>query len=179
MGSVKQLFFLTLVFLSLRSPVFAANVSFLVIETGTREGNPVNEASYIWETTLMDEFFEAGHIVSNAPIMSLSRFPDNEIPDEARLSLEEALQGGAGFFILALLDYQGTPAGNSTLIKPRAVSLRLFRTRPFAFLFGQDYSPHIPAPGTPVGNNEMAAIKRTIRGLMPHIQEAVPGPAGS
>jgi hypothetical protein len=178
MGSVKQLFFLTLVFLSLRSQAFAANVSFLVVETGIREGSPVNEASNIWESALMDEFFEGGHIVSNAPIMRLPRFPDNEIPDEARGSLEDALQGGAGFFILALLDYQGPPRDNSSLEKPRTVSLRLFRTRPFAFLFGQDYSPHISAPGTPAGTDEAAAMKRTIRMIMPYIREAVQKPAG-
>jgi hypothetical protein len=165
MGSAKQGYILILFFLSLLSPVFAVNISFLVIETGVREESPVNDASILWETTLMDMFFDEGYIVSNAPIMGLPRLPDKEFPDEARGSLEEAIQGGADFFVLALLDYQGALAANSLPIKPQGVLLRLFSVRPYKFLFEQPFSPRPPAPG----KDELSDIKSTIRMIIPHI----------
>lgn len=165
MDSIKQGYILAVFFLSLVSPAFAANISFLVIETGVREGSPVNEASNLWETTLMDMFFDAGYIVSNAPMMGLSRFPDKALPDEAQGSLEEALQGGADFFVLALLDYQGALALNVPQIKPQAVLLRLFSTRPYKFLFEQNYSSRTPSPE----RDELSAMKNAVRMLLPHI----------
>jgi hypothetical protein len=165
MGSVKRGYILVLAWLMLISPVFAANISFLVIETGIREGSPVNEASSLWETGLLDVFFDAGHIVSNAPIMSLNKSQNKEIPDEARGNLEEAIQGGADFFILALLDYQGAVAVNVPKIKPRTVSLRLFRTKPYKFLYEQFYSAQAQTPG----NDELTNAKGAARLIIPHL----------
>ena len=165
MGSVKRGYILVLLWLLLVSPVFAATISILVIETGVREGGAVHESSNLWETGLLDVFFDAGHIVSNAPIMRLNKSPDKEIPDEARGNLEEAVQGGADFFILVLLDYQGAAAAVPPKIKPQGVSLRLFRTRPYKFLYEQVYSDEAQTPG----NDELTKAKGAARLIIPHL----------
>ncbi|MDR0689894.1 MAG: hypothetical protein LBG08_06480 [Spirochaetaceae bacterium] len=169
MGPVKGGYILVLLWLGLVVPVFAANISVLVIETGVREGGAVHESSNLWETGLLDAFFDAGHIVSNAPIMSITmsvtKSQSKEIPDEARANLEEAVQGGADFFILVLLDYQGVTAANALQIKPQAVSLRLFRTRPYKFLYEQVYSDGAHTPG----NDELTKAKGAARSILPHL----------
>jgi hypothetical protein len=165
MGFVKRSYVLALVLFLPASQVFAATISFLVIETGIREGSPVNESSTLWETTLLDVFFDAGYIVSNAPIMSLPNPADKEIPDEVRGNLEDAVQGGADFFILALLDYQGAAAGNFSNIKPQGVSLRLFSTNPYKFIYEQSYA--VPAQSS--GNDELTNAKRIARMILPHL----------
>ncbi|MDR2630568.1 MAG: hypothetical protein LBC60_06575 [Spirochaetaceae bacterium] len=156
-----------LILFLLGSQIFAANISFLVIETGIREGSPVNESSTLWETVLLDVFFDAGFIVSNAPIMSLSNPPgkDKDIPGEARGYLEDAVQGGADFFILALLDYEGAAAVNSPKIRPQGVSLRLFSTNPYKFLFEQSYSASAQSPG----NDELTDAKRIAQMMISHL----------
>ncbi|MDR2363854.1 MAG: hypothetical protein LBD65_05515 [Spirochaetaceae bacterium] len=165
MGSLKRGYRLVPLWLLLVSPVFAANISFLVIETGIREEGAVHESSNLWETGLLDVFFDAGHIVSNAPIMRLNKSQNKEIPDEARGNLEEAIQGGADFFILALLDYQGAAAANAPKIKPQAVSVRLFRTRPYKLLYEQFYSDGAQTPG----NDELTKAKGAARSIIPHL----------
>ena len=52
----------------------------------------------LWESGLMDVFFEAGHIVSNAPALRLDRKPAEAFPEAARPELNEAIAGGGGVF---------------------------------------------------------------------------------
>ncbi|MFP3088801.1 hypothetical protein LQZ21_00560 [Treponema sp. TIM-1] len=165
MGFIKRGYVLVMILFLLVPQIFAANISFLVIETGIREGNPVNESSNLWETILLDVFFDAGHIVSNAPIMRLPNPQGKEIPDEARENLEDAVRGGADFFVVALLDYQGAAAVNSPKIKPQGVSLRLFSMNPYKFLYEQSYS----APTQSPENDELADAKRIVRMIIPHL----------
>jgi hypothetical protein len=168
MGSGKQGYILALLWLIVVSPVFTATISVLVIETGIREGIPVTESSNLWETGLLDVFFDAGHIVSNAPRIRVNKNPNKEIPDEARGFPEEAVRGGADFFILALLDYEGMATVNAPKIKPLTVSLRLFRTNPYKLVYEQVYSGRTQSPG----NDELTTIKGIARMLLPHLTPA-------
>jgi hypothetical protein len=118
-----------------------ATVSFMVIETGLVEETPVIESSRLWEDALLDVFFDTGHIVSNTPIVRISEKPQKNLPDEARISLDEAAEGGAEFFVVAVLDYQNSPGAELLLLKPRSVSLRLFKTEPYRFLYSEEYAP--------------------------------------
>ena len=113
----------------------AADVSFLVIETGLPEETEKNQQSGLWESALLDVFFEAGHIVSNAPIMRLNAKLDGELPEAAEAELEMALEGGAEFFIVAMLNYM-TNSGSSGEW-PREISLLLFRTEPYKKIYEQ------------------------------------------
>jgi hypothetical protein len=146
-------------------PVPASTVSFLVIETGLGEESPANESSILWETALMDVFFDMGHIVSNAPVLRLPEKPAREFPEEARVDFNEALTGGAEFFIIALLDYQGTPDGE--VPKPRSISLRLFRIKPYQFLFKQDYAGGVRLSA----EEEFAGAKNAARAITSHLKD--------
>lgn len=146
-------------------PVPASTVSFLVIETGIQEEGPANESSNLWESALMDVFFDTGHIVSNAPILRLPERPSQEFPEEARVNFDEALTGGAEFFVIALLDYQGTTRGE--VPKPRSISLRLFRIKPYQFLFKQDY----PGGARLSAEEEFAGAKNAARTITSHLKD--------
>jgi hypothetical protein len=103
----------------------AATVSFLVVETGLPADSARPESSSVWESGMMDSFFDAGHIVSNAPILRIEN-PESEpgakIPQEARRELDEARLGGADFFVMVLLDYHNDPQG-----KPAKILIRIFK----------------------------------------------------
>jgi hypothetical protein len=143
-------------------PASAATISFLIVETGITEDKAV-ESSGLWESGLMDVFFDAGHIVSNAPILRLSQGPEKVFPDEARGSFDEALEGGADFFVLALLEFQD-PADNP---KPRRISLRLFRTNPYQFM----YEERLNGGSQAVPGEEFAAAKNAARAIVPHLRD--------
>jgi hypothetical protein len=118
----------------------AATVSFMVIETGIREEIPTVNSSRLWEYALLDVFFDTGHIVSNTPILRVADRPQKNLPDAARGSLKEALEGGAEFFVVAVLDYQDTSQTGSGQLRPRNISLRLFQTTPYRFLYSREYT---------------------------------------
>ena len=143
----------------------AATVSFLVIETGLPEEVGTSQHSGMWESGLLDVFFEAGHIVSNAPVRRLARLPAETFPEEARADLAEAVEGGAEYFILALLDY---PAPTSEAIQqPRQVSLRVFKTNPQKLLYEQRYADKPSA----TLDDEYTNLKKAVRGLTAHLQD--------
>ncbi|MDR0383290.1 MAG: hypothetical protein LBH50_04825, partial [Spirochaetaceae bacterium] len=70
-------------------PSAAATVYIMALETGRTEAADGNAAE-IWETGMMDAFFEAGHIVSNAPSLRISRADDVEFEEAAKKELEDA-----------------------------------------------------------------------------------------
>jgi hypothetical protein len=113
-------------------PVLAENVSVMVIESGAGAVAGAGNADF-WENGMMEVLFDAGHIVSNARSMRIARFPDDEFPNEALRDFQEAAEGGAEYFVLALLEY-----GNSetdAYVQPESISLRIYKINPYAFLF--------------------------------------------
>ena len=157
--------FLTLVVFVLGMSAHGATVSFMVIETGLKEES-TTESSRLWEDALLGVFFDTGHIVSNAPILRIAEKPQQNLPDEARVSLYEALEGGAEFFIVAVLDYQNLARPSRDLPKPRSISLRLFKTEPYRFLFSQEYTPDEVRD-----KNEMANAMNAARILAAHLKD--------
>jgi hypothetical protein len=143
-----------------------ATVSFLVIETGLREETPIFESSKIWENALMDVFFDTGHIVSNAHILRLNSNDSREgLPSEAKDALGEALEGGADFFVLAMLDYQNPPKVLGEEPQPRGISIRLFRTNPFKFVYAEDYSVQVKVTAKDEFIKAMSAARTVIARL--------------
>jgi hypothetical protein len=162
--------FSILAFFALNLTVSAqgATVSFMVFETGLVEETPVIESSRLWEDALLDVFFDTGHIVSNTPILRISEKPQKNLPDEARISLGEAAEGGVEFFIVAVLDYQNPPGAKLFLSKPRSVSLRLFKTEPYRFLYSKEYT------STEIyitDSAEMANAMIAARGIAAHLKD--------
>ena len=138
-----------LVFIAAITPASAANVSFLVIEAGLPNGQAASNQSNLWEEGLLDVFFESGHIVSNAPVLSIPHKPDAGFPGEADKDFADAINGGMEYFVIAIISH---PA-------PHNVSLRLFRTSSQDMLFEQTYSDsrHVSA------RDEHSAIMNSIR----------------
>ena len=138
------------------SPLYSATVSFLVIEFGLAAEGPASQHSVMWENGLMDVFFEAGHIVSNSPIMRLARRPDEGFPDEAEREFEFAREGFMDYFVIAVVDH---PA-------PHNVSLRLFRTNSQQMIIEHKYTDTTYQ----TRREEYNAIKQEIQVLLARIR---------
>ncbi|GHT93964.1 hypothetical protein FACS1894140_6990 [Spirochaetia bacterium] len=136
---------------------------FLVIETGLREDGKANEYSNLWENGLLDVFFEEGHIVSNSPMLRLAERPQGEFPSEALEDLSGAVNGGADYLILVMLDFPVLTGERKA--KPGDISLRLYQTRPYRFL----YEEHYAGGNNNNMNDEFVRVKQTIRRLLPHL----------
>ncbi|MDR1105336.1 MAG: hypothetical protein LBL44_03165 [Treponema sp.] len=146
----------------------AATVSFMVVETGLSPEDGINTCSSLWENGLLDVFFDAGHIVSSAPMLRLKDKPGGELPDEAKDDIAEAAEGGMDFFIVAILEYHsgsGTETGNT---KPRQVSLRVFTTSPCRMLFEQQCTEKANVSM----DDEFAWVKQEARRLLPRLNDA-------
>ncbi|WP_010255437.1 hypothetical protein [Treponema primitia] len=166
---VKNISIITFLAVVLAVSAQGATVSFMVIETGLREETPTIESSRLWEDALLGVFFDTGHIVSNTPILRVSQKPQKNLPDEAKASLGEALDGGADFFILAVLDYENQPKIGMELPKPRSISIRLFKTEPYRFLFSQEYTPAAEVHTT--DRDDMANAMSAARVIAAHLKD--------
>jgi hypothetical protein len=103
----------------------------MVIEAGLGAVT-VQGAAEFWEDNIMTAFYDEGHIVSNAHRKRIKKFPVEEIPVEALRDLQEASEGGAEYFILALICYDDSVVG---VARPETISLRLYRISPYGLLF--------------------------------------------
>ena len=158
---IKRCLFLLIIFFSAIS-LNAATVSFLVIETGLDADPEANLHSSLWESGLLDVFFESGHIVSNAPVMRLYKKPVEKFPAEAQNDFNEALEGGVEYFIIAMLDYQNGVNAQ----RPQNITLRLFKTRPFEMLFEQKITDTNPRST----KEEYDNLKKAARVLLPRVK---------
>jgi len=101
---LKRIVIVIIIGISLNLSVGAATVSFYVIETGINEEIDVKQSQSIqWENAFMDVFFDAGYIISNAPIMRLEKKP----PDILQVvDINEAEIYGIDYMLIVLLDYK-------------------------------------------------------------------------
>ena len=117
-------------------PVFASTVSFLVVETGIPHSANAGDFAFLWEGGLMGAFFDAGHIVSNSPVLRIENpppavFQGPEIPREALVDFSDALEGGADYFVIAMIEFI---SGNGRVI-PMEISVRIFNTVTQAIIY--------------------------------------------
>jgi len=104
-------------------PLAAATVSVLVIETGLPPETGLSPSASVWESGVMDAFFDAGFIVSNAPSLQLAKASGSQLPPEARREFEEARLGGADLFFVVHLNYPvGQEQNKSVVIAVFSVS---------------------------------------------------------
>ena len=123
----KQSLALILVFLGFMS-LNAATVSVLVVESGLPPGNGCTSSAEVWESGFMDTFFDAGHIVSNAPCFQIGSILDSNadiaasrvLPREVNGDFDQARIGGADFFVLVILNY------TESMEHPKDVIIRVF-----------------------------------------------------
>ncbi|MDR0760297.1 MAG: hypothetical protein LBF74_09345 [Treponema sp.] len=143
------------------APVFAYTVSFVVIETGPVQAGVVRDSANLWENGLMDVFFNAGHIVSNAHTLRVDREILKDFPDEVQGDIDEARQGGVDFFVMALLDYPADGKAPGTAVKPRQIVLKVFSVNPYQKVYEQGYSGPI--------RDESAQVKNAARSILSHL----------
>ena len=99
----------------------AATVSVVVVETGLPSENGCTPSASIWESGMMDVFFEAGHIVSNAPCLQVIS-ASGLLPSEVNGDFDQARIGGADFFVLIILNHpKDKPEGF------KEVTIRVFK----------------------------------------------------
>jgi hypothetical protein len=112
----------------------AATVSILIIETGVETGSG---AASVWESGMMDVFFDAGYIVSNSPALRILTEDDEVLSIEARRGFEEADRGGADYFVVTRLDYaKGKVNG---IQRPERISLQLYKINPYGVLYDKNF----------------------------------------
>ncbi|WP_461256072.1 hypothetical protein [Treponema sp. R80B11-R83G3] len=105
--------------ISLNFNVGASTVSFYVIETGVNEDFDVKESQSIeWENAFMDVFFDAGYIISNAPVMRLEKRPSDVLQV---IDINEAVVYGIDYMLIVLLDYK------KELQDPNEVSFYIYK----------------------------------------------------
>jgi hypothetical protein len=167
---LKSWFLVFVLAAALSSGLGAANLFIVVAETGEGAGEAAPErqgaryeSSTLWETCLLDVFFEAGHIVSNTPVLALEGGDSVEFPPELGPELAEARSGGADYVVLALLSY---PASADMRTRPEQVRLRVYDLRPYRFA-GQ-MTAFLTGAGT---ETEAEQAKRLIRGLIPYVND--------
>ena len=116
-------------------PVSASMVSILLVETGLNEEAPLTQHSSLWEGALMSSFFDAGHIVTNSPILRLEEKPQQALNIALKSDFEDAASGGADFIVLCLLEFQSQARGAA----PADVSIRTYRADTQELIFEQNF----------------------------------------
>jgi len=116
---LKRVVITIVIGISLNLSVGAATVSFYVIETGINEEFDEKQSqSILWESAFMDVFFDAGYIISNAPIMRLENRPSDLLQV---IDINEASSYGIDYMLIVLLDYK------KELQDPNEVSFYIYR----------------------------------------------------
>jgi len=107
----------------------------MIVETGLNEGAPNAQYSSIWEGGLMASFFDAGHIVTNTPIVRMAQRPTQDLTGKVRADFDEAVRGGVDFFILCFLNFQTQGMG----AVPVDITIRTYRTDTQELIFDQSF----------------------------------------
>jgi hypothetical protein len=144
-------------------PARASMVAVLVIETGLDEEIIVKDYSTLWEDGIMGALFDAGHIVTNGPVMRISADRIKEFPDEAQGDFYEASEGGADYFVLALLEYKNQDG----TFRPSGVSLKLYSTIPRKLIYEKRFS----AGQSGDNQEDHSRAREAARVLITHIKD--------
>jgi len=139
----------------------ASMVSFYVVETGLSDEAERRTHSDQWENAFLDVFFEAGHIVSNAPILRLEIKPANDILQSVAFDIFDARMGGIEFILIAILDY--VPDKMSA----DEISFYIYNVNTKELLFEK----HIQGKIYRTSREELDDLKAIARGLVPYIGE--------
>ena len=145
-------------------PVYAASaamVSFLVVETGLHDEVSSSQYSSVWEGGMMDAFFNAGHIVTNNPVARLDKMPAVDLTGSVKYDFDEAVEGGAEYFVLAYLEYQEQRR------VPTGITVKIFRTDTAALV----YEGSFPAGTARTLNEEYQVAQNAGRLIISNIRD--------
>jgi len=133
-------------------------VSFYIIETGVSENGSENQHSVYWENAFLDVFFDAGHVVSNAPILQLENKPSGDILRQ--VNMQEVKNAGIDFLIIAQLDYNADAS-------PSEMSFFVYRINPKEKVFERQVERR-PAR---LAREEYEFMKSIARGLITYVSD--------
>jgi hypothetical protein len=160
---VKSFFLILFIAAAAMIPAGAATISIMIIETGMTDESAKRTAD-IWESGMMDAFFDEGHIVCNTPAIQIPNLDDEELPKEARRNFEDADINGVDYFVIAQLNYSQN--GSSVITGPDKVSLKLYRVSPYSIL----YKTSFPANSGIPASEEFSGAKNAARMLLTYIK---------
>ena len=105
---MKKYFLFVVIFgILVSGNISASLVAFHIVETGIPESGAAYEYTQLWENAFMDVFFDAGYIVSNAPIIRIETKPDIGIFDYIINDIAEIRRWGVDYILITQLDYTG------------------------------------------------------------------------
>jgi hypothetical protein len=130
--SKKTFVFIFSIFFVPSSMIFAMNISIMVIQTAPDAGSSVEGFVRLIEDNVMDVFFDAGYIVSNAHFKHLKKIPAAEISKEIKPEFNEALEGDVEYFVLIIIGYKDVDQDGET--KPETIFFRLYRVAGNSFI---------------------------------------------
>ena len=136
----------------------AEMVSFYIIETGVQEDGRENQHSVFWESAFLDVFFDAGHIVSNAPILQMENKPSGDILRQ--VNMHEVKNAGIDFIIIAQLDY-------NSAVSPAEMSFFVYRINPKEKIFERKVEGRPSRPA----RDEYEFMKSIARGLITYVRD--------
>ena len=146
-------------FLSLNT--LTAMVSFFVVETGLPESREETSQALLWENAFLDVFFEAGFIVSNAPVARLHTIPQNNLLEAVALDFTDARSMGIDYILIAILDF------DFDLQSPSEISFYIYNVSQEEKILERQI------PGRTYGSEreEFDDLKAIARGLVPIIRQ--------
>ena len=159
----KRLLGCAVLLIFLGFPAYASMVSFIVVETGLNEEASSPQYSSLWEGALMSVFFDAGHIVTNCPIGRIEKKPSSDLSGTLKADFDEAVLGGAEYFILGFLEYQAQKSGAI----PREITIKIYRTDSKALVFEQNF----PAGTGKNLNEEYQLAQNAGRIIIAHVKD--------
>jgi hypothetical protein len=131
----KRLGWIAVLLVVLIFPVSASMISFLVVETGLNEANPSTDFGSLWEGALMSSFFEAGHIVTNSPIMRMEKKPAQDLTGMVEIDFNQAALGGAEYFVLGYLNHEIRERG----VVPVDITIKTYKINNKELIFEQSF----------------------------------------
>jgi len=159
----KRLWGIALLLIFLAFPAFASTVSLLLVETGLSEEFNRTEQTIVWEDGLLSAFFDAGHIVTNSPILRMERRPAQDITGPVKNDLDDALLGGADYFILGYLEYRVIEENAI----PFRMAVKIYTTDSQKLVYENNY----PAGSGKSNNEEYQYALNAGRSIIPHIKD--------
>ena len=144
-------------------PVSASTVSFLMVETGLSSEFSGTQHTSLWEGGLMEAFFNAGHIVTNSPILRMERRPSRDLSGSIKDDLDDAALSGVDYFVLGFLDYQ--IKGENAL--PVGIVLKIYATGSRNLVYEQNF----PAGRGKNLNEEFQFAQNAGRIIISHIKD--------
>ena len=143
-------------------PVSASMVSFQLVETGLSQEAASGQYSRLWESGLMSVFFDAGYIVTSSPIARVQARPGPELNGLIQYSFDQAMQSGADYFIVGLIEYS-TQTGRTL---PAGILLRVYDSNSRLI-----HQQNFPAGAGRSNNDELQSAQDAARMVISYIKD--------